>query len=42
MILTTNTPYPEKTNTPYWKFGMNIIFMEDIKRGPYSKKSPIR
>ncbi|GJS54668.1 retrotransposon protein, putative, ty1-copia subclass [Tanacetum coccineum] len=21
-----NTPYPEKTNTPYWKYGMNIIF----------------
>ncbi|GKA85640.1 putative ribonuclease H-like domain-containing protein [Tanacetum coccineum] len=21
-----NTPYPEKTNTLYWKYGMNIIF----------------
>ncbi|GKG56503.1 hypothetical protein Tco_0579827, partial [Tanacetum coccineum] len=21
-----NMPYPEKTNTPYWKYGMNIIF----------------
>ncbi|GKF96313.1 hypothetical protein Tco_0289048, partial [Tanacetum coccineum] len=33
-----NTPYPEKTNTPYWKYGMNIIFWKISKRGPYSKK----
>ncbi|GKF35004.1 hypothetical protein Tco_0108204 [Tanacetum coccineum] len=27
-------------NTPYSRYGINIL--KDIKRGPYSKKSPIR
>ncbi|GJV53743.1 hypothetical protein Tco_1449484 [Tanacetum coccineum] len=36
-----NTPYPERLNTPYSRYGYNNI-LEDIKRGPYSKKPPIR
>nr|GEW78060.1 hypothetical protein [Tanacetum cinerariifolium] len=33
--------YPEEGNTPYSSY-MGINILEDIKRGPYSKKPPIR
>ncbi|GJT82776.1 reverse transcriptase domain-containing protein [Tanacetum coccineum] len=33
--------YQRRTNTPYWRYS-KLHILEDIKRGPYSKKPPIR
>ncbi|GJV05623.1 hypothetical protein Tco_1343279 [Tanacetum coccineum] len=37
-----NTPYPEKTNTPYWKYGMNIIFwkISSVVATPRNSNTP--
>ncbi|GKD32779.1 hypothetical protein Tco_1248288 [Tanacetum coccineum] len=37
-----NTPYPEDSIRSYSRNEQYKIILEDIKRGPYSKKSPIR
>ncbi|GJZ11727.1 DNA-directed DNA polymerase [Tanacetum coccineum] len=37
-----NTPYLEKTQYTVFKIWNEYNILEDIKRGPYSKKSPIR
>ncbi|GJT03929.1 hypothetical protein Tco_0838391 [Tanacetum coccineum] len=40
--LKINTPYPEKTNTPYWKYGMNKIFwkISNVVPTPRNSNTP--
>ncbi|GJW45823.1 retrovirus-related pol polyprotein from transposon TNT 1-94 [Tanacetum coccineum] len=38
-----NTPYPEKTNTSYWKYGMNKIFwkISNVVPTPRNSNTPV-